>query len=77
MDVNILPRPVDHFFRTCEEMRVTVPDTMKYFCMSEAIAFYLQNYIVYRKRKIFVGKLHRPRPKYPAKVSADARVPSA
>ncbi len=48
---------VDHFFRVCEEMRVTVPDTMKYFCMSEAIAFYLQNYIVYRKRKIFVGKL--------------------
>ena len=48
---------VDHFFRVCEEMRITVPDTMKYFCMSEAIAFYLQNYIVYRKRKIFVGKL--------------------
>lgn len=48
---------VDHFFRTCEEMRIAVPDTMKYFCMSEAIAFYLQNYIVYRKRKIFVGKL--------------------
>ncbi|HEX4888479.1 MAG TPA: uroporphyrinogen-III synthase [Luteibaculaceae bacterium] len=48
---------VDHFFRICDEMRITVPDTMKYFCMSEAIAFYLQNYIVYRKRKIFVGKL--------------------
>lgn len=48
---------VDHFFRVCEEMRIIVPDTMKYFCMSEAIAFYLQNYIVYRKRKIFVGKL--------------------
>jgi len=48
---------VDHFFRICDEMRHAVPDTMKYFCMSEAIAFYLQNYIVYRKRKIFVGKL--------------------
>ena len=48
---------VDHFFRLCEEMRVTVPDTMKYFCISESTAFYLQNYIVYRKRKVFVGNL--------------------
>lgn len=47
---------VDHFFRICEEMRVTVPDSMKYFCVSEATAFYLQKYIVYRKRKIFFGK---------------------
>lgn len=47
---------VDHFFRICEEMRITVPDTMKYFCTSEATAFYLQKYIVYRKRKIFYGK---------------------
>lgn len=47
---------VDHFFRMCEEMRVTVPDSMKYFCVSEATAFYLQKYIVYRKRKIFFGK---------------------
>ena len=47
---------VDHFFRIAEEMRITVPDTMKYFCVSEAIAFYLQKYIVYRKRKIFFGK---------------------
>jgi uroporphyrinogen-III synthase len=44
---------VDHFFRICEEMRITVPDLMKYFCMSESIANYLQKYIVYRKRKIF------------------------
>ncbi len=44
---------VDHYFRICEEMRITVPDTMKYFCTSESIAFYLQKYIVYRKRKIF------------------------
>lgn len=51
---------VDHFFRLCEEMRYTVPDTMKYFCTTEAIANYLQKYIIYRKRKIFfvnTGKL--------------------
>lgn len=46
---------IDHFFRICEEMRITIPDTMKYFCISEAVAFYLQKYIVYRKRKIFFG----------------------
>ena len=44
---------IDHFFRICQELRITVPDTMKYFCISEATAFYLQKYIVYRKRKIF------------------------
>lgn len=44
---------VDSFFRICEEARVTVPETMKYFCNTEAIALYLQKYIVYRKRKIF------------------------
>ncbi|MFT5183793.1 MAG: uroporphyrinogen-III synthase [Flavobacteriales bacterium] len=48
---------VNHFFRMCEEMRVTVPDSMKYFCISESVAFYLQHHIVYRKRKIFVGKV--------------------
>ncbi len=47
---------VDHFFRICEEMRYTVPETLKYFCVSEATSFYLQKYIVYRKRKIFTGK---------------------
>ena len=46
---------VDHFFRIAEEMRFTVPDSMKYFCQSEAVAFYLQKYVVYRKRKIYVG----------------------
>lgn len=46
---------IDHFFRICQETRVTVPDSMKYFCISEATAFYLQKYIVYRKRKIFYG----------------------
>lgn len=47
---------VDHFFRVAEEMRFKVPDSMKYFCQSEAVAFYLQKYITYRKRKIYVGK---------------------
>lgn len=46
---------IDHFFRICEETRVTVPETMKYFCVTESIALYLQKYIVYRKRKIFFG----------------------
>lgn len=46
---------VDNFFRLCEETRVNIPDTMKYFCTTEAIALYLQKYIVYRKRKIFFG----------------------
>ena len=44
---------IDHFFRLCEELRVTVPETMKYFCVSETVALYLQKYIQYRKRKIF------------------------
>ena len=47
---------VDHFFRICSEMRVSVPDSMKYFCISESTAYYLQKYVVYRKRKIFHGK---------------------
>ena len=47
---------VDHFFRIAEEMRFKVPDTLKYFCQSEAVAYYLQKYVVYRKRKIYVGK---------------------
>ena len=46
---------VDNYFRIAEELRVTIPDSMKYFCISEATAFYLQKYIVYRKRKIFYG----------------------
>ena len=46
---------IDHFFRISSELRLTIPDTMKYFCISEATAFYLQKYIVYRKRKIFYG----------------------
>ncbi len=44
---------IDHFFKLCENLRITMPETMKYFCISEAVALYLQKYIVYRKRKIF------------------------
>ncbi len=46
---------VDHYFRLADEMRTVIPDDMKYFCLSEAVAFYLQKYVVYRKRKIYVG----------------------
>lgn len=46
---------IDNYFRLCEESRVKVPDTMRYFCTTEAIALYLQKYIVYRKRKISFG----------------------
>ena len=46
----------DNFFRICTEMRVTVPESLKYFCVSESTAYYLQKYVVYRKRKIFFGK---------------------
>ena len=47
---------IDHFFRLAKELRVVIPETMKYFCSSEAVALYLQNYIQYRKRKIFFGQ---------------------
>ncbi|MEL0202410.1 MAG: uroporphyrinogen-III synthase, partial [Flavobacteriaceae bacterium] len=46
---------VDHFFRLTEEMRYKVPDTTKYFCQSEAVAFYLQKYVLYLKRKIYLS----------------------
>lgn len=47
---------VDHFFTLCDELRVNISDSTKYFCTSEAIALYLQKYVQYRKRKIFFGK---------------------
>ncbi|MEE2953855.1 MAG: uroporphyrinogen-III synthase [Bacteroidota bacterium] len=47
---------MDHYFGMCEKMRIRVPDAMKYFCVSEVIAHYLQNFITYRKRKIFIGE---------------------
>lgn len=46
---------VDHYFRLAKDMRITIPESMKYFCMSEAIGYYLQKYIQFRKRKIFFG----------------------
>jgi uroporphyrinogen-III synthase len=46
---------IDHFFRLCEEMRVRMSQDTKYFCLTEAIANYLQKFIIYRKRKVFVG----------------------
>lgn len=48
-------KAVDNYFRLAEEMRYQIPDAMRYFCQSEAIAYYLQKYVVYRKRKIYVG----------------------
>ncbi len=46
---------IDHFFQLCEELRVTIPETMKYFCITETVALYIQKYVQYRKRKIFFG----------------------
>jgi len=46
---------IDHFFRTCEEMKITVSQHTKYFCITEAVALYLQKFILYRKRKVFYG----------------------
>lgn len=46
---------IDHFFHLCTELRVAIPETMKYFCVTEAVALYIQKYIQYRKRKIFFG----------------------
>ena len=46
---------IDHFFNLCTEMRVTIPETMKYFCVTEQVALYIQKYVQYRKRKIFFG----------------------
>lgn len=46
---------IDHFFQLCVDLRVTIPETMKYFCITEAIAVYIQKYVQYRKRKVFYG----------------------
>ncbi|HMO33492.1 MAG TPA: uroporphyrinogen-III synthase [Lacibacter sp.] len=46
---------IDHFFRICEEMRITIAQETKYFCITEAVALYLQKFILYRKRKVFYG----------------------
>lgn len=47
---------IDHFFALCKEMRLEMPESMKYFCITDSVAFYLQKYIQYRKRKIFAAK---------------------
>ena len=49
---------IDHFFTLCKELRVTIPDDMKYFCLSETISLYIQKYTQYRKRKVFFGNGH-------------------
>ena len=46
---------IDHFFHLCTDLRVTIPETMKYFCITESVALYIQKYVQYRKRKIFFG----------------------
>lgn len=46
---------IDHFFLLCKELRVTIPEDMKYFCITETIALYIQKYVQYRKRKVFFG----------------------
>ena len=50
---------VDYFFTLCKELRVTLPEDMKYFALSEAVALYIQKYIQYRKRKVFFGATGR------------------
>ena len=49
---------IDHFFTLCKELRVSVPDDMKYFCLSETVSLYIQKYVQYRKRKVFFGNGH-------------------
>ena len=49
---------IDHFFTLCKELRVNIPDDMKYFCLSETISLYIQKYVQYRKRKVFFGNGH-------------------
>ena len=46
---------IDHFFQLCAELRVNIPETMKYFCITETISLYIQKYVQYRKRKVFFG----------------------
>ena len=50
---------IDHFFTMAKELRVTIPEDMKYFCVTETIALYIQKYVQYRKRKVFFGETGR------------------
>jgi uroporphyrinogen-III synthase len=56
---------IDHFFNLCKELRVVIPDDMKYFCKSEQVANYIQKYVVYRKRKVFFSQTGRMIDLYP------------
>lgn len=49
---------IDNFFKLCKDLRVTIPDDMKYFCLSETVSLYIQKYVQYRKRKVFFGNGH-------------------
>jgi uroporphyrinogen-III synthase len=57
---------IDHFFNLCTDLRVTIPETMKYFCVTESIALYIQKYVQYRKRKIFFGQTGKAEDLLPA-----------
>ena len=59
---------IDHFFALCKELRVTIPDDMKYFCVSEQVSLYIQKYVQYRKRKVFFGESGRVDDLIPAMV---------
>lgn len=47
---------IDYYFQLCKEMRLTIPEDMKYFCITETVALYIQKYVQYRKRKVFFGE---------------------
>lgn len=64
---------IDHFFTLCESLRVTIPETMKYFCTTEAIALYLQKYTVYRKRKYSSGTPENSTTLFPRSTSTTPR----
>ena len=50
---------IDHFFNMAKELRLAIPEDMKYFCVTETIALYIQKYVQYRKRKVFFGETGR------------------
>lgn len=59
---------IDHFFLLCKEMRVVIPEDMKYFCITETVALYIQKYVQYRKRKVFFGSTGKVNDLLPAMV---------
>ena len=64
---------IDNFFTLAKEMRITIPEDMKYFCVSETISLYIQKYVQYRKRKVFFGNTGRIDDLLPVMVSTRAR----